>query len=123
MYDKAWCPKCKTRLLVYLGNWDDCTSPTVEAAICPKCDEYFLMGDYEAQYEMLDEIIMSHYEFGESEDLREQVPTDEDKYADFMRKTLKEMKTTLLSGGKWDGMTLSEFLREHAYTEKGEVIA
>ena len=110
MYDKAFCPKCKAHLLVYLGDWDDCTSPTVEAAVCPTCQEHFLMGDRDAQEQMLEEIITSHC------DVDGNLPYKE------WRKIIRKMIAALLGGDKWEEMNLSQFLKEHAYTEVGQLL-
>lgn len=104
MYDKAFCSHCKTRNLVYLGDWDDDTSPVVEAAQCYACNQYFLMGDEFAQKEMLEEIVLVH--IGGEEDC-------------------KTVVADLLRGGATtvDGksLNLAQFLEEYAFANKGEV--
>jgi hypothetical protein len=103
MYDKVLCPHCKTRNLVYLGDWEDDTSPVVEAAQCYACNQYFLMGDEFAQREMLEEIVLTH--LGGEEDCRAVV-------------------ATLLSGGattvEGESLTLAQFLEKYAFSNKGE---
>ena len=111
MYDKVWCPKCKTKLLVYLGNWEDDTSPNVEGATCPRCGECFLL-DESVPEETLYEIILSHFD------------SDHEGYDrdDFCDETIPVMVKAFLSEGKWGRWTLSEFLKEHAFLEKGEAL-
>ena len=111
-YEKIYCPKCKTHLLVYLGDWEDDTSPTVEGVTCPKCDENFLMGDEFAKREMLNEIIWTHYDLDDHGI----------KYEDFRDHANKDMLDVLLAGGEWRGQNLSQFLKEQAFLQRGEVL-
>ena len=71
------------------------------------------MGDQWAQEDDLHEIIMTHYDIGD---------LDEEEFQIFCHKTIHEMVKTLMSGGKWKEWTLSEFLKEHAFSERGEVL-
>jgi hypothetical protein len=97
MYDKKCCPNCKTNLLIYLGNWDDDTSPTVEGFTCPKCNQSFLLGYVDELYE----IILTHCEIEEDENG-------------------VDIAYNLLEGGTYKGLNLSAFLQEHAYLEVGK---
>lgn len=106
MYDKFNCPFCKICNLVYLGNWEDCTSPNVEAAKCGSCGKLFLMGDVDNQTETLEEIIRSHYEFENDRVWENSIDWVVETFRDELMK---------------DPSRLSEFLKEYAYFETGEV--
>lgn len=104
MYDKAVCPYCKTRNLVYLGNWEDDTSPTVEAAECCTCGKYFLLDGESAQKEMLQEILTNS------------VYNDVDDVTSVASALLRGESATIED----EILDLSNFLRVYANANKGE---
>jgi Zn ribbon nucleic-acid-binding protein len=105
MYNKATCPYCKTRNLVYLGDWESDTSLMVEATECCACGKYFLMGGELAQKEMLQEILINSAYVDVSESI--------------------SVASALLRGEPPEAyddeiLDLSDFLRVYANTNKGE---
>lgn len=104
MYDKATCPHCKTRNLVYLGDWDDDTSPTIEAAECYACGKHFLMGSEDTRSEMLHEILF-------------QCVYDEADDVDVVASALLRGESVKIEDEVLD---LPAFLREYAIANKGE---
>jgi Zn ribbon nucleic-acid-binding protein len=93
MYEKEICPNCNILNLIYLGDYNDCTCPNVEAAECYKCGHVFMMGDESNQRDTLTEIVFNCYHNG-SDELVEDLLKDKE--------------------------ALVKFLREYAFTQKGE---
>lgn len=104
MYDKAVCPYCKTRNLVYLGNWEDDTSPMIEAAECYACGKHFLMGSEDARSEMLHEILIKSV-YNNADDVGSVVSA-------LLRGESVKIEDEILD--------LPAFLREYATANKGE---
>lgn len=103
MYDKAVCPYCKTMNLVYLGDWEDDTSPTIEAAECYACGKHFLMGGKDTQEEMLEDVFRKCI--------------DDDAGAATIITALLRGDSVVIDDETLD---LSAFLREYACSNKGE---
>jgi len=104
MYDKATCPHCKTRNLVYLGDWEDDTSPMIEAAECYSCGKYFLMGSESARSEMLQDILIKS------------VYDDVDDVGSVASALLRGESVKIED----EILDLPAFLREYATANKGE---
>lgn len=96
MYEKEYCPNCKTLNLVYLGDWNDCTCPDVEAAECYKCGHVFLMGDEDNRLETLRDIVFLNVDMDDA------------------------LKDAYIKDVFSNKEKLSVFLREYAFTQKGE---
>lgn len=45
MWNKIWCPECKTPNWICLGDLDDCTVPDIEAVKCFKCQHKIVLID------------------------------------------------------------------------------
>lgn len=111
MYDKFYCPHCKTQQLVYLGNWRDDTSAYSVCAKCYNCELNFLLGEDEYERrELLYEIVFNNYPIFDDE--------VDDGYT-----IVDKIVDELLNGGLRDGLNLSDFLEKHSWAEKGEPLA
>jgi hypothetical protein len=101
MYEKQYCPHCKSKNLIYLGDWDDDTNPTITAGQCWSCLKFFLIAD---DRELLWELMFQQLDLDNKE---------RNKMVDALLKG--EMIT--LENHKYD---LSTFLGEYAISNKGE---
>lgn len=102
MYDKTYCPNCKTLNWVYLGDMDDCSAPDVEGIICRSCNEAYPVGGEETIF------IIGCCNV-----------TFEDNYDGQYETQFKEFVELLSKGKKWRDKTLSEVLKEYAYCVEG----
>lgn len=117
-YEKTFCPHCKTKNIVCLGNMDDCTAPDVEGVVCRQCKEAYLLGDDEwSRRESLYCIAVSHLEFNDEEEGQYDRELQEFLDTFFVDDGTPELKPT---ERRWKGQTLSEVLKEHAYLENGK---
>jgi hypothetical protein len=106
MYTKAYCPHCKARNLVWLGDWGRDTGFKAETAVCWSCDGGFLLGD--DHEESLYEIILTHF------NCEEYTFTERE-----LAKRLLDGETLHLE----EDMNLSNFLKQYSDAQKGEKLA
>ena len=81
MYDKILCPHCLSLNLVYLGNWEDDTSISTQAAQCFQCQKCFLLSPDDS--EMLEIIILNNFEEDNHPNVNELLQ-DKQKLSDFL---------------------------------------